>query len=115
MNEEISMMMETYNTYDIDWMGDKINNTSDLTRHHIVKKCTGGNNDIDNYALLTTKSHHLIHYLENNNYKDYCLINNMLLELNKSSSPPTNEYFDNMKMIIKRVNKIIKNKRRKGK
>ena len=38
MNDDISIMMKIYNTFDIDWMGDAIGSLSDLTRHHIVKK-----------------------------------------------------------------------------
>ena len=53
MNDDIKEMMNIYNTFEIDWMGDKINSPSDLTRHHIIKKEHNGDNSIDNYALLT--------------------------------------------------------------
>ena len=115
MNEEILQMMNIYNTFNLDWMGDEIKTPSDLTRHHIKKKQHDGENDINNYALLTTNSHHLIHYLEVNYNKEYNLINKLLLELNQSGKEPTAEYFSEMKKMLKIVKKDIKNKKRKRK
>ena len=115
MNEEILQMMNIYNTFSLDWMGDEIKTPSDLTRHHIKKKQYDGENSINNYALLTTNSHHLIHYLEVNYNKEYNLINKLLLELNQSGKEPTEEYFSEMNKILKIVRKSIKNKRRKRK
>jgi hypothetical protein len=112
MNEDIELMQKKFNTFEVDWMGSTINGPSCLTRHHIIKKEDGGSNDINNYALLTVESHRLLHYLEENNYVDYVNLNKMFLELNKSMAPPTIEYYDNIKKIIKKVKKIIKNKRR---
>ena len=113
MNDDIKEMVYIYNTFNIDWMGDKINSLSDLTRHHIVKKQYNGLNDKNNYALLTSSSHHLIHFLEINYNKEYNLINEMFLELNKSNKPPTEEYYENILPIIKRVKKKIKDNKRK--
>lgn len=115
MNEEILQMMNIYNTFSLDWMGDEIKTPSDLTRHHITKKQYNGEDNISNYALLTTNSHHLIHYLEVNYNKEYNLINKLLLELNQSKKEPTEEYFSEMKKILKIVKKDIKNKKRKRK
>ena len=35
---DIDTMLKIYNTYEIDWMGDKIDSTNPLTKHHIIKK-----------------------------------------------------------------------------
>ena len=113
MNEEILEIMTLYNTFNIDWMGDTIKSPSDLTRHHIIKKQHNGENSINNYALLTTTSHHLIHYLEINYNKEYNLINKLLLELNQSKKEPTEEYYSQIKTILKTVKKDIKNKNRR--
>ena len=115
MNEEIELMMKIYNTYDVDWMADEIKSPSSLTRHHIVKKESGGENSINNYALLTEDSHHLLHFLEDNYYSDYVNLNKYFLELNESGNPPNEEYFNEIKSIIKRVKKSIKNKKRQRK
>ena len=66
MNEDIKIMMEIYDTYQYDWLGDEFNSPSELTRHHIIKREDGGENGISNYALLTHSSHQFIHYLEEN-------------------------------------------------
>ena len=115
MNEEILEMMNIYNTFALDWMGDIIKKPTDLTRHHITKKQYKGENSINNYALLTENSHHLIHYLEINYNKEYNLINKLLLELNKSKKEPTEEYYLQMNSILKSVKKDIKNKKRNRK
>jgi hypothetical protein len=112
MNEDIKRMIEIYNTKDIDWMGDKITSLSDLTKHHIKKKQYDGEDTIDNYALLTTSSHHLIHYLEEKYYKDYLNINNLFIKLNQSKKKPDLDYYKDINIILKRIKKDIKNKRR---
>ena len=112
MNEDICFMMKIYGTYELDWMDDTIKSPSDLTRHHIIKKELGGEDNIDNYALLTTKSHHLIHYMEDNYNKEYNYINSLFKELNLSVSPPTKDYYEKMRSVLKRVKKDIKNKKR---
>ncbi len=112
MNDDISTMVNIYGAYEIDWMGDEIKNLSDLTRHHIVKKEHGGQDDIGNYALLTKGSHILLHYLEDNYYSEYVRLNNLFLYLNKSYKPPVGEYYEEVRSILKRVKKDIKNKKR---
>lgn len=112
MNQDVKLMLNIYETYDLDWMGDEIKDVNLLTRHHIIKKEDGGENGISNYALLTERSHHLLNYLEENDVYDFNLINNMLLELNRSLLPPTIEYYERMRSILKKVRKNIKNKRR---
>ena len=109
MNEDIRIMMELYNTYEVDWMVDSFTNPSKLTRHHIVKRENGGVNDISNYALLTKESHMLLHYLEDNYNKEYNYLNEKFLELNRSLMPPTIEYYQDVKKILKSVKKRIKN------
>ena len=113
MNEDIEEMLKIYQTYEIDWMGDEIRDLSDLTRHHIVKRCKDGEDDINNYALLTTSSHRLLHYLEDNYYEAYIELNDLFLSLNRSFMPPTVDYYIKVRSIVKRVKKSIKNRRRK--
>ena len=64
---------------------------------------------------MLTITIHLIHYLEINYNKEYNLINDLLLELNKSEKEPTEEYYSQMQFILKKVKKDIKNKKRKRK
>lgn len=115
MNQDIEYMMKIYDTYKYDWMGDEIKNPSNLTRHHIIKREKGGKDVISNYALLTDNSHQLIHYLEIKDHNSYINLNELFLELNRSNMPPTSEYEDEVKRIIKKVKKDIKNSKRKRK
>ena len=112
MNDDIECMAKTYNTYELDWMGDKIETLSNLTRHHIIKKENNGIDDISNYALLTTNSHHLLHYLEDNYNNAYIRLNELFIELNKTKRPPNSDYYKKVNDILRKVKKDIKNKRR---
>ena len=112
MNEDIALMIDIYHTYDMDWMGEEINNSSILSRHHIKKKEDGGEDNINNYALLTVDSHRFLNLIEEKYPKDYLVLNEMFLELNKSSRPPSSEYFDEVHSILKRIRKRIKNNKK---
>ncbi len=112
MNQDIELMIKIYNTNKVDWLGYEINSPSDLTRHHIIKKEKGGIDDINNYALLTTNSHRLLHLLEDNYNNSYIRLNELFKELNNSKKPPNSDYYKNVNIILKRVKKDIKNRRR---
>ena len=112
VNEDIEFMARLYKTYEMDWLGDPIESIRELTRHHIVKREHGGENGISNYALLTSDSHEFIHYLEDNYYNEYVNLNRLFLELNRSVSPPSEEYYEEVRRIAKRIRKSIKNKKR---
>ena len=55
------------------------NSESNLTYHHIKKKCRGGCNDIDNGALLNRIIHSFLHSLERNDPTLYEEINEALI------------------------------------
>lgn len=112
MNQDISLMIKIYKTYEYDWMGFEIKDPSELTRHHIVKREDGGENNISNYALLTKYAHRLLHYLEEHYNKEYNYLNEKFLELNRSVSPPTIEYYEDINRVMKSIKKRIKNKNR---
>ncbi len=113
MQADIKFMLRIYKTYDLDWMGDEIKDVKYLTKHHIQKREKNGANEIYNYALLTPRSHQLLHYLEDNNYGAYCALNDLFRELNFSIAPPTAEYYEKVKKILRVVKKQIKNRDRK--
>lgn len=41
-----------------------------MERHHIIPKCMGGGNEIDNLVLLPLKAHYLAHYILHKAYPD---------------------------------------------
>lgn len=113
MNYDIEFMLQIYQTYEYDWLGDKINNINKLTKHHIVKKEHGGENGISNYALLTGKSHKLIHLVEEEDPDLFAEINALFLELNRSVQPPTEDYYRRMDRLVSRISKKTKSQCRK--
>lgn len=115
MNETIKLIKQIYGTIEYDWMCEKIDNDEELTLHHINKKCKGGEDNINNYALLLNKSHQLLNYLEFHDSNMYLEINNMFKELNNSNSNVTKEYYIKMKELVKKSRKKIKNAKRNRK
>ena len=113
MQDDLETMIAIYQTSDVDWMGDKVEDLKDLTRHHIVKKAKGGIDHISNYALLTVRSHQVLHYLEDNNYGAYFELNRMFRELNMTLKPPTKEYYQEVSLLLKKVKRQIKRENRK--
>lgn len=105
MNYDVRIMLEIYQTYEYDWFGDKITNIDKLTRHHIVKKEDGGENGISNYALLTSRSHNMINYLEENDVETFNKINDLFLKLNRSMQPVSDEYYYEIYKIRKTLQK----------
>ncbi len=112
MTSDIKLMLKIYKTVNFDWMGAEIKRVEDLTKHHIVKKEAGGANDISNYALLLPKSHQLLHFMEEHYYDEYVKLNELFQQLNYSLEPPTPEYCDQVRAIVKKVLKDQKRKRR---
>lgn len=111
MNADIKLMLNIYQTYDIDWLGDKITKIDKLTRHHIQKKEENGENGISNYALLTSKSHNLLNEIEQNDKYIFNSINTMFLKLNRSLTPPTSKYYTEISKLLKLYKKNYQLKR----
>lgn len=82
-------------------MGFPLTKDSRFTYHHLVKKEYGGDNSLDNGAVLTREAHALLNYLEFNYYDIYYKINNKLIEINKSKKHPTKEQLYEIKSLIR--------------
>lgn len=65
-----------------------------LTYHHIWKKCYGGNNSVENGALLCRQIHEWLHYAEKNNPGLYHLINECLRLYKESIEKEQQELID---------------------
>lgn len=68
----LQQLISIYNPTDYDWLSYQITKKNILTLHHIIKRADGGVLSIDNSALLTKRSHRVLHICEN---KDYILYN----------------------------------------
>ena len=113
MNYDIRLMISIYGTEEYDWLGDKINDVTKLTKHHIVKKEFGGENGVSNYALLTPKSHKLMHILEEKDPELFDEFNQKFLELNRSLKPPTKEYYRSIDSLLRKNKKLTQSKGKK--
>ena len=113
MNYDIRLMISIYGTEEYDWLGDKIKDVTKLTKHHIVKKELGGENGVSNYALLTVKSHKLMHLLEEKDPELFEEINAKFLELNRSLKPPTKEYYRSIDSLLRKNKKLTQSKGKK--
>ena len=113
MNYDIRLMICIYGTEEYDWLGDRVFDSEKLTKHHIIKKELGGENGISNYALLTPKSHRLMHLLEERDPELYEDINNMFLVLNRSLKAPTREYYKQINNLLNKNKKLTRSKGRR--
>ena len=73
----------------------------------------GGENGVSNYALLTVKSHKLMHLLEEKDPELFEEINAKFLELNRSLKPPTKEYYRSIDSLLRKNKKLTQSKGRK--
>lgn len=82
-------MLKIYRPYSgLDWMNYRINNSKDLTFHHIIKKEDGGIASIDNGALLVTDAHQYLHIIECIDYNRYIVLNRLFDAINKQLMEP---------------------------
>lgn len=73
-----------------DWMNYKLVK-KDVTFHHIVKKCDGGREWIENGALLMPEPHQYLHIIEFKDWKTYKHINDIFKMVNEQRYEPTEE------------------------
>ena len=85
----------------LDWMNYRIVRKSDLTYHHIIKKCEGGKETIWNGALLMPVSHQYLHLIENKEIKTYIAINEIFKFINNQRREPTEEQRDIIEYLLK--------------
>lgn len=76
---------------ELDWMNYKIVRKTDLTFHHIQKRCDGGKKIIENGALLLPIPHQYLHLIEFRDIETYIAINKMFGYINMQQHEPTIE------------------------
>lgn len=95
-------LIKIYNPDNFDWLSYQITKKNILTLHHIIKVADGGTLNIDNSALLTKKSHNLLHICENRDYLLYQEINDFF-RIIVSYNKPLNESLKKESMEYKRA------------
>lgn len=88
MRKILNLMIDYYNLKGIDFMGYKVGKHNPYTYHHIFKKCNGGNETLENGAVLTKNSHQYLHIIESRDVEIYNQINNMLRQINEQGFGP---------------------------
>ena len=88
MKKILNLMIGYYNLQGIDFMGYKVNKHNPYTYHHILKRCHGGNETLENGAVLTKSSHQYLHIIETRDLEIYNQINNVLKQINEQGFAP---------------------------
>lgn len=105
MKEPLITMLEIYKPLEQgkDWMGYKIHKQSELTFHHIKEKRNGGKRILSNGAILIRRSHEYLNYLDYCYHRYYNDLNYLFKILNLSMKPPTDEYYEEVNHILRKI------------
>ena len=98
-------MINIYGINKIDWMGWEITSTNKLTYHHIIEKRNGGEESVQNGALLTRKAHQALHQAEVYNPDLYNEYQYWFRIINDMMCPPTEEIMEIMRSLRARIYK----------
>ncbi len=93
MNEMLQFMLIIFGESEYDWLGFKITENNYLTCHHIKKYHDGGENSVNNMALLTIAAHRYLHNIEEFDIELYNKINAFLKEINNRRVYPSEEEY----------------------
>ena len=74
-----------------------------LTLHHIKELRNGGKTCWNNSALLSKTSHIYLNYLDREYHKIYNELNGAFKDLNITHKPPTDEYYEEINGILRKV------------
>lgn len=105
MKNITKIMIDQYNVQKIDWMGYKLNKDNLYTYHHIVKKEHGGEETIENGAILTKIAHEYLHKIECKDIELYNYINNVLKQINEQGFGPLKRQLLAIDFILKMFEK----------
>lgn len=105
----LKKMIKIYKPQQVDWLGYKITRKNPYSYHHCFKKIYGEYEDLDkDYllnigAILSAEGQAYIHSFENNgDYQGFRELNEILLELNQTKEPPTEEHWIKVKQFKER-------------
>lgn len=74
-----------------------------ITYHHIVEVRNGGKSIWENGALLGRTNHDYLNYLDARYHNIYKELNGLFYELNRTYAPPTEEYYEEVKRVLRKV------------
>ena len=103
MKKVLIDMIEIYKPNGIDWLEYKLSKNNPYTFHHIREKRNGGKYEIRNGAILTKNAHIYLNHLDVCYHKIYKELNYMFKQLNMTMKPPTDEYYEEINHILRKV------------
>ena len=96
----LKIMVKKYKPDGIDWMNFVLTRKNPFTFHHIISRSNGGEDTVENGAILTRRAHDLIHILEYACPEAYNDLQEVFMEINASNKPPTFEIFNKIDDIL---------------
>lgn len=103
----LRQMIVIYKPEGIDWMEYKLSRNNPYTYHHIIEKRNGGRRTLDNGAILTQYAHRYLNLLDMKYHDYYSELNSLFLFLNRTNQPPTEEYYEEVRKVLKKVKRWI--------
>jgi len=103
MKKVLVEMLEIYKPNGRDWMDYKMTKNNPYTFHHIKEKRNGGRLEIRNGAIITNNAHIYLNHLDSCYHKIYNELNHMFKELNMTYKPPTEDYYEEIHHILRKV------------
>lgn len=91
-------MKKIWRMEEMDWLGYK--NEERYSFHHIQKKCDGGEQRINNGAVLHISSHQYLHTIENYDLDKYIFLNTILKAINEQREMPSIKQLKQMRYVL---------------
>ncbi len=105
MKDTLSFLLILFNKkkeeVDYDWMGFKVTESNPITTYHIKKYSTGGEDSVDNCAVISELAQRYLNfYIARTDIDIYNSINDILLEFNKRRIYPTLEEIETINNLL---------------
>lgn len=100
MYKTLILMEYIFNPDGFDWLNIELKKDNKYTYHHIVERKNGGDNSVENGAILTEISHRFLHALEMFCPMAYNDLQNVFSKISVSNMPPTCEIMKEIDLIL---------------
>ena len=94
------VMEYIYNPSGFDWMNIKLTKHNKYTYHHIAERKNGGDDSVENGAILTAIAHNFLNVLEQYCPEAYNDLQNVFIRINASHVPPSYEIMSEVDQIL---------------
>ena len=88
---------------DVCWLNYDITKHNPITFHHILEVRNGGKDLWENGALITENAHKYLNFLDYEYHKIYEELNYNFKELNRTYAPPTDNYYEEIGKVLRKV------------